>query len=116
MESSRQAVADGRAALADLPADRLARRAAWRSASPRSTDARTSSWPTRRGKGWAAQLVESLAARAPERVVHVACDPASLARDVALFAERGYGLSRLRAFDAFPMTHHFECVALFVRS
>jgi tRNA/tmRNA/rRNA uracil-C5-methylase (TrmA/RlmC/RlmD family) len=46
--------------------------------------------------------------------VHVACDPASLARDVALFSSQGYQLAELRAFDAFPMTHHMECTALFL--
>jgi hypothetical protein len=35
-----------------------------------------------------------------------------LARDVGIFAEGGYGLGSLRAFDLFPMTHHVECVAL----
>ena len=44
----------------------------------------------------------------------MACDPAALARDVAIFAEQGYRLDVLRAFDLFPMTHHVECVALFV--
>ena len=29
-----------------------------------------------------------------------------------IFAERGYRLTALRAFDLFPMTHHVECVAL----
>ena len=47
--------------------------------------------------------------------MYVACDPAALARDVALFATHGYDLADLRAFDAFPMTHHMECVALFQR-
>jgi len=44
-------------------------------------------------------------------VVYVACDPASLARDVSAFADRGWELRSLRAFDLFPMTHHVECVA-----
>ena len=39
-------------------------------------------------------------------------DPATLARDLATFASHGYALTALRAFDAFPMTHHVECVAL----
>ena len=43
----------------------------------------------------------------------MACDPVALARDIALFAEHGYRLDRVRAFDAFPMTHHLETVALF---
>jgi tRNA/tmRNA/rRNA uracil-C5-methylase (TrmA/RlmC/RlmD family) len=59
-------------------------------------------------------VVEAVAALRPTRVVHVACDPAALARDVALFAEAGYALEGLRAFDLFPMTHHVEAVATFV--
>ena len=46
------------------------------------------------------------------RVAYVACDPAALARDVAYAGTAGYRLGRLRAFDAFPMTHHVECVAI----
>ncbi len=61
-------------------------------------------------------VVEGIAALAPRTVVLVACDPASFARDVALFAEAGYELGRLRAFDLFPMTHHVECVALLERT
>ena len=53
--------------------------------------------------------------RAPRAVAYVACDPAALARDVAVFAEHGYALGELRAFDLFPMTHHVECVALLTR-
>jgi tRNA/tmRNA/rRNA uracil-C5-methylase (TrmA/RlmC/RlmD family) len=48
----------------------------------------------------------------PRAVVYVACDPASLARDVSTACSAGWRLARLRAFDAFPMTHHVECVAL----
>ena len=60
-------------------------------------------------------MVDTLAGHGPERIVYVACDPAALARDVALFAAQGYALGPLQAFDAFPMTHHMECVALFTR-
>jgi len=59
-------------------------------------------------------VVEAVTARRPRAVAYVACDPAALARDVAIFAEHGYRLERLRAFDLFPMTHHVECVALMV--
>ena len=45
------------------------------------------------------------------RVAYVSCDPATLARDIAVFAELGWELQALRAFDAFPMTHHVECLA-----
>ena len=60
-------------------------------------------------------VVEAVAARTPRAIAYVACDPAALARDVAIFAEHGYRLTGLRAFDLFPMTHHVECVALLVR-
>jgi tRNA/tmRNA/rRNA uracil-C5-methylase (TrmA/RlmC/RlmD family) len=45
------------------------------------------------------------------RVAYVSCDPATLARDLAVCGELGWQLAGLRAFDAFPMTHHVECVA-----
>jgi tRNA/tmRNA/rRNA uracil-C5-methylase (TrmA/RlmC/RlmD family) len=45
------------------------------------------------------------------RVAYVSCDPATLARDIVVFGELGWELAGLRAFDAFPMTHHLECVA-----
>jgi tRNA/tmRNA/rRNA uracil-C5-methylase (TrmA/RlmC/RlmD family) len=66
--------------------------------------------PPRTGAG--RQVVTDLAALGPRRVVYVACDPAALARDVRTFAEHGYRLSELEAWDAFPMTHHVECIAV----
>jgi tRNA/tmRNA/rRNA uracil-C5-methylase (TrmA/RlmC/RlmD family) len=57
-------------------------------------------------------VVRQIAALQPRAIAYVACDPAALARDVAYFAEDGYELADLRAFDLFPMTHHVECVAL----
>jgi tRNA/tmRNA/rRNA uracil-C5-methylase (TrmA/RlmC/RlmD family) len=42
----------------------------------------------------------------------LSCDPAHLARDLAIFGEHGWNLTALRAFDMFPMTHHVECLAL----
>ena len=64
--------------------------------------------PPRSGAG--AQVVGDIVARHPRAVAYVACDPAAFARDVKTFAEQGYELTRVRAFDAFPMTHHVECV------
>ena len=58
------------------------------------------------------EVVEGVVGLAPRAVAYVACDPGALARDVAIFAEHGYRLSLLRAFDIFPMTHHVECVAV----
>ena len=48
------------------------------------------------------------------RFAYVSCDPATLARDIGLLVERGWALAGLRAFDAFPMTHHVECVATLI--
>ena len=62
------------------------------------------------------KVVEQVVDRRPRAVAYVACDPAALARDVAIFAEHGYRLASLRAFDLFPMTHHVECVAHLVKS
>ncbi len=56
-----------------------------------------------------------LGALAPAQLVYVACDPVALARDVALAAQSGYRLARIRAFDLFPHTHHVEAVAALVR-
>jgi tRNA/tmRNA/rRNA uracil-C5-methylase (TrmA/RlmC/RlmD family) len=50
------------------------------------------------------------------RIAYVSCDPATLARDVAIFGRHGWQLDGLRAFDAFPMTHHVECLATLVPS
>ena len=61
-------------------------------------------------------VVQQVADRRPRAVAYVACDPAALARDVAIFAEHGYRLAALRAFDLFPMTHHVECIALLTRT
>ncbi|MGF1661395.1 MAG: class I SAM-dependent RNA methyltransferase, partial [Kineosporiaceae bacterium] len=65
--------------------------------------------PPRAGAGL--EVVDAVAALRPPAVAYVACDPAALARDAARFREHGYRMSSLRAFDAFPMTHHVECVA-----
>jgi tRNA/tmRNA/rRNA uracil-C5-methylase (TrmA/RlmC/RlmD family) len=67
--------------------------------------------PPRSGAG--ADVVAAIVRLAPRVIGYVACDPASLARDVATLAAAGYRLSGLRAFDLFPMTHHVECLAWF---
>jgi tRNA/tmRNA/rRNA uracil-C5-methylase (TrmA/RlmC/RlmD family) len=55
------------------------------------------------------------AATGLRRIAYVSCDPATLARDLGLFRARGWDLQALRAFDAFPMTHHVECLATLAR-
>jgi tRNA/tmRNA/rRNA uracil-C5-methylase (TrmA/RlmC/RlmD family) len=113
VESDRVAVADARHNLAELPAvrvergrvDHVLRRLRTGRADLVVLD------PPRSGAG---RAVVDLVARQvrPRRVAYVARDPAALARDLTWFAERGYRLTGLRAFDIFPMTHHVECVAL----
>jgi tRNA/tmRNA/rRNA uracil-C5-methylase (TrmA/RlmC/RlmD family) len=49
------------------------------------------------------------------RIVYVSCDPATLARDLRLLRAASWELTGLRAYDAFPMTHHVECVATLTR-
>lgn len=68
--------------------------------------------PPRIGAG--PNVVREIAALRPRGIAYVACDPAALARDTATFIENGYALAALRCFDAFPMTHHLECIAHFV--
>lgn len=69
--------------------------------------------PPRSGAG--AAVVRSLARVQPEAVIYVACDPVALARDVATFAEEGYALRSVTAYDLFPNSHHVEAVAVLSR-
>jgi tRNA/tmRNA/rRNA uracil-C5-methylase (TrmA/RlmC/RlmD family) len=66
--------------------------------------------PPRTGAGSA--VVRGLVAASPRAIVYVACDPAAFARDIRTFADNGWRLEQLRAFDLFPMTQHVELVAL----
>ena len=66
--------------------------------------------------GLAREVIDYLSAaeHGVARFAYVSCDPATLARDIGLLVARGWVLAGLRAFDAFPMTHHVECVATLV--
>ena len=66
-------------------------------------------------KGLAPDVIETIAAMAPDRVVYVSCDPATAARDVKIFAGLGYRTVRALAVDMFPRTSHIESVLLLVR-
>ena len=67
--------------------------------------------PAHEGAG--TQVTRALAAQAAtvKKIVYVACDPASFARDLRVLLDEGWRLARLRAFDIFPMTEHVELVA-----
>ncbi len=61
-------------------------------------------------KGLNADTIEALSRMSPRRIVYVSCDPATLARDVALLKERGYVLKNAMAADLFPRCAHVESV------
>ena len=63
-------------------------------------------------KGLNADTIEALARMAPRRIVYVSCDPATLARDVALLKEKGFALRTAQAADLFPRCSHVETVVL----
>ena len=63
-------------------------------------------------KGCDAALLETVVKMAPERVVYVSCDSATLARDMKYLCGNGYEVRKVRAVDMFPMTVHVETVVL----
>ena len=63
-------------------------------------------------KGLNADTIEALHRMRPRRIVYVSCDPATLARDVALLKQRGYTLKNAMAADLFPRCAHVETVVL----
>ncbi len=63
-------------------------------------------------KGVSADVIEAISAMAPQRVVYVSCDPATLARDLKLLTAAGYTLQTAEAFDLFPRCAHVETVCL----
>ncbi|TGO04806.1 class I SAM-dependent RNA methyltransferase [Serinibacter arcticus] len=66
--------------------------------------------PPRAGAG--ADVVAAIVAARPRRIVYVSCDPASLARDLALLVAGGATVRDVRGYDLFPHTHHVEAVAV----
>lgn len=115
VESARTAVAEGRAALRDLPwvdltADRVER---WIHEQPSAAPDVVVLDPPRAGAG--KDVINALSERSPRRIIHIGCDPAAFARDVGLYRAVGYEPAALRVFDAFPGTHHVECIAVLER-
>lgn len=114
VESAPGSVRDARRNLHDLPQARVHEASVeqWLEHAEGTTVHGIVLDPPRTGAG--PRVAAALAALEPRVISYVACDPVALARDLAAFREAGYVLSGLRAFDAFPMTHHFECVATLV--
>lgn len=67
-------------------------------------------------KGLDEKLIETIVSVAPERIVYVSCDPATLARDVKVLREKGYEMKKYRACDMFGMTGHVESVVALHRT
>ncbi|MFY9491474.1 MAG: class I SAM-dependent RNA methyltransferase, partial [Mycobacterium sp.] len=69
--------------------------------------------PPRAGAGRA--VIDLLASAGVPRVIHIGCEAAAFARDIGLYRGHGYRVQDIRVFDAFPLTHHVECLALLSR-
>ncbi len=59
--------------------------------------------------------VEDIIKISPEKIIYVSCNPATQVRDIKLFTESGYNLSKIRPVDMFPHTNHIENVALLLK-
>ena len=66
-------------------------------------------------KGCGESCLSTILKMKPERVVYVSCDPATLARDLAVLCDGGYEVRRVRGVDQFPQTVHVETVCLLSR-
>ncbi len=66
-------------------------------------------------KGLNADAIEALVRFSPRRIVYVSCDPATLARDVALLKQHGYRLQNALAADLFPRCAHVESIVTLIR-
>lgn len=67
-------------------------------------------------KGCDGRLLETILQIAPEKVVYVSCNPATLARDLAVLADGGYRVRMVQPVDMFPHTQHVESVVLLQKS
>ena len=63
-------------------------------------------------KGLEDGVVDRLVSFNPAAVLYVSCNPATLARDVALFRSHDWQLTALSGYDMFPQTQHVECFAV----
>ena len=115
VEGDRRAAEQARQNLADLTGVQVVRRdvGTWvESPRGKSPDAVVLD-PPRRGAGEA--VLTQINRTKAQRIVYVACEPASLGRDTGVLRKQGWTMSSVQAFDMFPMTHHVESIAVFDR-
>jgi 23S rRNA (uracil1939-C5)-methyltransferase len=67
-------------------------------------------------QGCVPQALREICNMSPNRIVYVSCDPATLARNLALLAREGYETRVVQPVDMFPHTHHVECIILITRA
>jgi tRNA/tmRNA/rRNA uracil-C5-methylase (TrmA/RlmC/RlmD family) len=114
IDTSRAATRAARAALLDLPQVEVITDSVRRALAVQRAGADVAVLdPPRSGAG--REVVDLLAAAGVLRVVHIGCEAASFARDIGLYRGHGYVVEKIKVFDAFPLTHHTECVALLTR-
>ena len=63
-------------------------------------------------KGCDGRLLETILQIAPEKIVYVSCNPATLARDLAVLTDGGYQVRTVQPVDMFPNTVHVEAIVL----
>ena len=61
------------------------------------------------------KVLKTLAVSGARQVIYVSCDPATLARDLAVLARNGFRLGDVQPIDMFPQTYHIECVVSVTR-
>ena len=67
-------------------------------------------------KGLTESFIKSSVSMNPKKIVYISCNAATMARDIKLYQELGYKLTKVQPVDLFPMTHHIECVVLLVKA
>jgi len=66
-------------------------------------------------QGMEKRALQAAADMAPQRIVYISCDPATLARDLNFLSHRGYRMTEVQPVDMFPQTAHIETVVLLQR-
>lgn len=66
-------------------------------------------------KGLTESFIKASAAMQPKKITYISCNPATMARDIKLYEELGFKLTKVQPVDLFPQTHHVETVVLMSR-